>query len=488
MRRSSVIIAIGFTVTLVAGSAEAKLDLYIDKSSQQMSVVQNGYLLRVWPVSTGRDRFATPSGVYTPERLERSWFSKAYYNSPMPHAIFFHNGYAIHGSYDITRLGGPASHGCIRLHPQNAAMLFAMVEQEGPSNTTIVVGGDTSPSLQLPRYRESDEFRSAYLGDGRIARSAYPPGSRVTPYSSTPQYYGGDSFADGLGPRSGGYDQFAMRSSDPGMRPPAPPRDAEAPPEPTFGARDNYRLPPRGAYPAMRPPVPPRDAEAPLEPTFGPRDNYRLPPRGSSPLMRPPAPPRDAEVPLEPTVGPRDGYRPPIRSAYPVMRPVPPRRDAGASIEPKTDRRDGNGLPTKGTYPAIKLPASVLRNVEASIQPKIGPRGDHLLAVNKSNSKCPACSLKPGSDEAANQRANPSETAKSPPAPVSASAPAQSSPPPAPSPAGPTSSAAPAPSSAAPAPSPSEQEQPTRAYKVLPKSYWAGASWRWRSKSDQDTH
>ena len=522
MRRSSVIIAIGFTVTLVAGSAEAKLDLYIDKSSQQMSVVQNGYLLRVWPVSTGRDRFATPSGVYTPERLERSWFSKAYYNSPMPHAIFFHNGYAIHGSYDITRLGGPASHGCIRLHPQNAAMLFAMVEQEGPSNTTIVVGGDTSPSLQLPRYRESDEFRSAYLGDGRIARSAYPPGSRVTPYSSTPQYYGGDSFADGLGPRSGGYDQFAMRSSDPGMRPPAPPRDAEAPPEPTFGARDNYRLPPRGAYPAMRPPVPPRDAEAPLEPTFGPRDNYRLPPRGASPvmrppapprdaeapleltvgprdggrlpirgsysLMRPPAPPRDAEVPLEPTVGPRDGYRPPIRSAYPVMRPVPPRRDAGASIEPKTDRRDGNGLPTKGTYPAIKLPASVLRNVEASIQPKIGPRGDHLLAVNKSNSKCPACSLKPGSDEAANQRANPSETAKSPPAPVSASAPAQSSPPPAPSPAGPTSSAAPAPSSAAPAPSPSEQEQPTRAYKVLPKSYWAGASWRWRLKSDQDTH
>lgn len=39
----------------------------------------------------------------------------------MPHSIFFHGGYAIHGSYEINRLGGPASHGCIRLHPANAA-------------------------------------------------------------------------------------------------------------------------------------------------------------------------------------------------------------------------------------------------------------------------------------------------------------------------------------------------------------------------------
>jgi len=238
----------------------------------------------------------------------------------------------------------------------------------------------------------------------------------------------------------------------------------------------------------MRQPAPPRDAEAPLELTVGPRDGSRSPIRGSYPVMRPPAPPRDAEAPLELTVGPRDGYRPPIRSAYPVMRPAPPRGDAGAWIEPKIDRRDSNGLPTRGTYPAIKLPASALRNVEASVQPKIGPRGDHLPAVNKSNSKCPACSLKPGSDEAVNPHANPSETAKSPPTPVSASAPAQSSPPPAASSAAPTSSTAPVPSSAAPAPSPSEQEQPTRAYKILPKSYWAGASWRWRLKSDQDTH
>jgi lipoprotein-anchoring transpeptidase ErfK/SrfK len=71
--------------------------------------------------------------------LARRWFSRRYYNSPMPYAIFFHRGYAIHGTYELSRLGGPASHGCVRLHPQNAAILFSLVREEGPRNTRIVV-------------------------------------------------------------------------------------------------------------------------------------------------------------------------------------------------------------------------------------------------------------------------------------------------------------------------------------------------------------
>jgi lipoprotein-anchoring transpeptidase ErfK/SrfK len=57
----------------------------------------------------------------------------------MPHAIFFHGGFAIHGSYEIARLGGPASHGCVRLHPAAAAILFGLVRRKGMRNTTIVV-------------------------------------------------------------------------------------------------------------------------------------------------------------------------------------------------------------------------------------------------------------------------------------------------------------------------------------------------------------
>ena len=127
-------------LSLSAGAARASVLVSIDKSTQRMSVSVDGVPRYHWAVSTGRAGYGTPSGTYRPQRMERTWFSKEYYNSPMPHSIFFYGGYAIHGSYEI-HLGGPASHGCIRLHPANAATLFAVVKQRGMSDTTIVVSG-----------------------------------------------------------------------------------------------------------------------------------------------------------------------------------------------------------------------------------------------------------------------------------------------------------------------------------------------------------
>jgi lipoprotein-anchoring transpeptidase ErfK/SrfK len=57
----------------------------------------------------------------------------------MPHAIFFHGGYAIHGTIHVSRLGRRASHGCVRLHPSNAATLFSILRNEGAGRTRIVV-------------------------------------------------------------------------------------------------------------------------------------------------------------------------------------------------------------------------------------------------------------------------------------------------------------------------------------------------------------
>jgi len=122
-----------------ASTAQAALLIYIHKSSQRMDVVVDGIRRFRWPVSTGRGGFGTPGGVYHPQMLARSWFSRRYYNSPMPYAIFFHRGYAIHGTYELSRLGGPASHGCVRLHPYNAAILFSLVREEGFRTTRIVV-------------------------------------------------------------------------------------------------------------------------------------------------------------------------------------------------------------------------------------------------------------------------------------------------------------------------------------------------------------
>ncbi len=69
----------------------------------------------------------------------------------MPHSIFFHEGYAIHGTGYVSRLGRPASHGCVRLHPANAATLYALVREHGRDNTRIVVGGATVMAKAKPR-------------------------------------------------------------------------------------------------------------------------------------------------------------------------------------------------------------------------------------------------------------------------------------------------------------------------------------------------
>ena len=130
-----VLVLAGLAVT----QAKAAVLVQIDKSSQRMTVSVDGVPRYTWPVSTGRNGYGTPSGVFHPQSMARSWFSRVYYNSPMPHSIFFYHGFAIHGTTDISRLGGPASHGCVRLHPSNAATLFALVEREGPRNTTIQI-------------------------------------------------------------------------------------------------------------------------------------------------------------------------------------------------------------------------------------------------------------------------------------------------------------------------------------------------------------
>lgn len=154
MPRHAVILAAVLAWFVNIERAEAKLDILVDKATQRMLVIQDGFIRYMWPVSTGRDNMATPNGVYSPQRLERSWFSTAYYNSPMPFSIFFHNGYAIHGSYAIDRLGGPASHGCVRLHPHHAAILFDLVQQEGPGSTTIEITDQGRPQERPLSGRE----------------------------------------------------------------------------------------------------------------------------------------------------------------------------------------------------------------------------------------------------------------------------------------------------------------------------------------------
>ena len=115
---------------LVSLSAVALIKIRIDLSSQQM-VVQGRGTSMTFPISSAREGYKTPRGTFRPQRMTRMHHSKKYHNSPMPHAIFFTGGYAIHGTYAEGSLGRPASHGCVRLSRRNAAILYEMVQDEG---------------------------------------------------------------------------------------------------------------------------------------------------------------------------------------------------------------------------------------------------------------------------------------------------------------------------------------------------------------------
>ena len=184
MRRLAVTIVIAFSLLAGVGTARAEMDVIVNKSTQQMSVVMDGSVRYIWNISTGRDAYSTPNGTFAPERLERIWFSRRYYNSPMPYAIFFHNGYAIHGSYAIDRLGGPASHGCVRLHPEHAAILYDLVQREGPDNTRIVITGAPAPNFGSAPPANSGPAPAPDFGPAPPPnfRPAPPPNGGPRPY------------------------------------------------------------------------------------------------------------------------------------------------------------------------------------------------------------------------------------------------------------------------------------------------------------------
>lgn len=117
----------------------ANLIARISLSSQTMTVSQNGFVRYRWKVSTARKGYVTPQGSWSAKWLSRNHRSRKYDDAPMPYAVFFNGGYAVHATFDLKRLGRPASHGCIRLHPDNAAEFFSLASQYGLKNTQIVV-------------------------------------------------------------------------------------------------------------------------------------------------------------------------------------------------------------------------------------------------------------------------------------------------------------------------------------------------------------
>ncbi len=132
----SVLASVALSLATLA-PASASVVARIDQSVQRMRVYLDGRLAHDWPVSTAREGYVTPNGRFRVGRMERMWYSRRYHGSPMPHALFFRGGYAIHGTGEIRRLGRRASHGCVRLSPGNARILFELARTKGGAQILI---------------------------------------------------------------------------------------------------------------------------------------------------------------------------------------------------------------------------------------------------------------------------------------------------------------------------------------------------------------
>jgi hypothetical protein len=224
-----------------AATAQAAILVSIDKSSQRMTVAVDGETRYVWPVSTGRPGYDTPNGTFKANRMDAEHLSQEWDNAPMPHTIFFDmHGHAIHGFFDVKNLGRPASHGCARLAPANAATLFALVQAQGMSQTTVVVSGHTPARGGEEMARRRVPVQPAAAQPQQVA----PPGYDYQP--APPQPYPAQAY---------GQQQY-YRQAQPGYVPPTQGYYYRQAPQPSYGQQQpSYAQQPPGYYPPQPPPA-----------------------------------------------------------------------------------------------------------------------------------------------------------------------------------------------------------------------------------------
>ena len=158
----------------------------VDLTRQIVTVLERGKPIHSWKISSGVEEHPTPTGTFQPEWSAKMWYSRTYDDAPMPHAVFFKNGAAIHATQATGALGRAASHGCVRLAPTNAEIFYKLVQRHGLAQVRISVFGKPAyarPMVAnrgetLPRRPDTPSRNVQYATSSAFAVSPYPyPGS-----------------------------------------------------------------------------------------------------------------------------------------------------------------------------------------------------------------------------------------------------------------------------------------------------------------------
>jgi len=137
--------------------AESVTKVVVSLADQMAYAYDGDDLVGVASVSTAREGYITPTGVFTVLGKDRDYRSKKYDNAPMPFAQRIDEyGVAMHGGEPIP--GYPASHGCIRLPTKFAAKLFSATQV----GTPVYIGG-YPPYFDVAKAQE--EARRVQVAD-----------------------------------------------------------------------------------------------------------------------------------------------------------------------------------------------------------------------------------------------------------------------------------------------------------------------------------
>lgn len=139
MRAGIGFICLVFGMLLPASAMAERLVARVDLSQQRMTISIDDEMIYSWPVSTGKKDFETPVGFYNAQRKYEMWHSRTYDNAPMPYAVFFYQGYAVHGTNAVSKLGQMASHGCVRITTKNARIFYDLVTEVGMAETLVQI-------------------------------------------------------------------------------------------------------------------------------------------------------------------------------------------------------------------------------------------------------------------------------------------------------------------------------------------------------------
>jgi L,D-transpeptidase catalytic domain len=238
----SFLVAIAGLAFFASTAAQASVAITVDKDNQLMTVAVDGVARYRWPVSTGIPSRETPSGNFRAFRMEEDHYSKEFDDAPMPHSIFFTKiGHAIHGTDSESRLGTPASHGCVRLSKANASTLYALVQEQGVLNTTVTLTGSAQVALaRNPRRANTAIARNA---PADVGQQQYSDAGEPVVLTPRPQLYPGRQYAPQQR-ADDGYIYPADGSSN-DQRYPAPPANRQL-----YGSTQAYQ--PQQAYQQQR--------------------------------------------------------------------------------------------------------------------------------------------------------------------------------------------------------------------------------------------